>query len=209
MTADRKNPWTVLTSQDVYDNAWIRVTHRDVLTPSGNPGIYGTVHFKNWAIGVVPVDAEGCTYLVGQYRFPTDCYSWEIPEGGGTVGVDPLLSAQRELREETGLAAKHWLKLLDCDLSNSVTDERAVAYVAWDLTSGTASPDPTEQLEIRRVPLHAAFAMVASGEIRDALSVLTLQALALRWDDGRLLERTQGVTSSPASLRPGPGRPSY
>lgn len=184
-----KNPWKVVGKKEIYDNRWIRLTHHDVLTPSGDPGIYGVVHYKNWAVGVVPVDGEACTYLVGQYRFALDCYSWEIPEGGGTIGVDPLLSAQRELQEETGLAAARWLKLLDCDLSNSVSDERAIAYVAWELTSGAASPEPTEQLEIRRVPLRTAFDMVASGEIRDALSILTLQALQLRWDDGRLLDK--------------------
>ena len=186
MSFNTTNPWKVITKQDRYDNRWVRVTHHDVLTPAGEPGIYGTVHFKHLAVGVVPVDAEGYTWLVGQYRFPLDRYSWEIPEGGGVIGVPACTSAQRELREETGLHAAQWLKLLECDLSNSVTDERAVLFLAWDLTQGAATPEPTEQLQIRRVPLVDAFGMIADGTIRDAMSVLALQAVELLWKNGGL-----------------------
>jgi len=186
MSSTKKGPWTILSQQDAYENPWIRVTHHEVLTPTGTPGLYGLVHYKNLAIGVVPVDAEGHTYLVGQYRFPLDAYSWEIPEGGGAHGIDPLDSAARELREETGLAARHWRKLLEADLSNSVSDERAVAYLAWGLTVGEAEPEAIEELAVRRVPLAEAFRMVAAGEIRDALSVLSLQAVRLLQLEGKL-----------------------
>ncbi len=186
MGPDTKNPWRVLARRDRYDNRWMRVTHHDVLTPAGEPGIYGVVHFKHLAVGVVPVDAEGCTYLVGQYRFPLERYSWEIPEGGGVMGVDARESAERELREETGLHAAQWMKVLECDLSNCLTDERAVLFLAWGLTQGTAAPEPTEQLQVRRLPLLDAFGMAADGTIRDAMSVLALQSVQLLWKDGRL-----------------------
>lgn len=185
-TTVKKGPWTVLSQKDVYENPWIRLTHHEVLTPAQTAGIYGLVHYKNLAIGVVPVDADGHTYLVGQYRFPLDAYSWEIPEGGGAPGVAPLDSAARELREETGLVARHWRKLLEADLSNSVSDERAVAYLAWGLTAGEAEPEATEELVVRRVPLAEAFRMVEAGEIRDALSVLSLQAVRLLQLEGKL-----------------------
>lgn len=186
MTLEKRGPWTVLSRREAYDNRWIRVTHHEVLTPAGEPGIYGTVHYKNHALGVVPVDDEGHTFLVGQHRFPLDEYSWEIPEGGGAMDGDPRESAARELKEETGLEARHWQRLLRCDLSNSVSDERSTSFLAWGLTQGTASPDPTEQLLLRRVPLSKAFEMVASGEIQDALSVLSLQAVQLLHLQGRL-----------------------
>ncbi|MCW5735499.1 MAG: NUDIX hydrolase [Enhydrobacter sp.] len=186
MILEKRGPWTVLARRDVYDNRWIRVTHHEVLTPAGEPGIYGTVHYKNHALGIVPVDEEGHTFLVGQHRFPFDAYSWEIPEGGGTLGVDPRESAARELKEETGLEAMNWQQLLCCDLSNSTSDERSTSFLAWGLTQGTASPDPTEQLALRRVRLTEAFRMVAAGEIQDALSVLSLQAVQLLHLQGRL-----------------------
>ena len=191
------NPWTVRRADVRYDNRWIRVTHHEVLTPAGAPGIYGTVHYKNLAIGVVPVAADGTTWLVGQYRFPLEAYSWEIPEGGGAHGVDPQLSAARELAEETGLVARSWLPVLEMDLSNSVSDERAIAYVAWDLTEGPSSPEPTERLEVRRLPLTELFGLVRAGHIRDALSVATLQAIELRWRDGTLPPALAAAIGSP------------
>lgn len=186
MTLEKRGPWTVLSRRDVYDNRWIGVTHHEVLTPAGEPGIYGTVHYKNHALAIVPVDEEGYTFLVGQHRFPLDEFSWEVPEGGGTIGVDPRESAARELKEETGIEAVHWQQLLRCDLSNSTSDERSTSFLAWGLTQGTASPDPTEQLALRRLPLTEAFKMVAAGEIQDALSVLSLQAVQLLHLQGRL-----------------------
>ena len=186
MTLEKRGPWTVISKREAYDNRWIRVTHHEVITPTGGTGVYGTVHYKNLAIGIVPVDDEGHTYLVGQYRFPLDEYSWEIPEGGGVIGVDPRESAARELKEETGLEARNWQQVLRCDLSNSVSDERSTSFLAWGLTQGTASPDPTEQLVLRRLPLTEAFQMVAAGAIQDALSVLSLQAVQLLHLQGRL-----------------------
>ncbi len=180
------NPWTVRRADIRYENRWIRVSHHDVLTPAGAPGIYGTVHYKNLAIGVVPVAADGATWLVGQYRFPLGAYSWEIPEGGGPHGVDPRESAARELVEETGLVARSWLAVLEMDLSNSVSDERSISYLAWDLTEGPSQPEPTERLEVHRLPLKDVFALARAGDIRDALSLATLQAVELRWRDGAL-----------------------
>jgi hypothetical protein len=102
------NPWKVLNSSLKYDNNWIKVTEYDVINPSGGKGIYGKVHFKNIAIGIVAIDENMNIYLVGQYRFTIDQYSWEIPEGGCIIGTDPLESAKRELLEETGLKANDY-----------------------------------------------------------------------------------------------------
>lgn len=179
-----RNPWTTRSSRLAYANAWIEVTEHDVLGPTGRPGIYGTVHFRHLAIGVVPVADDGSTWLVGQHRYPLEAYSWEIPEGGGPLDVPPLESARRELAEETGLTAAGWLEIGRAHLSNSVTDEAAVAFVAWDLTEGAPDPEDTEELAVRRLPLGEAVAMAVRGEITDALSVLALQRLALLAHDG-------------------------
>ncbi|MDP4584056.1 MAG: NUDIX hydrolase [Verrucomicrobiales bacterium] len=174
-----KNPWITHNTRPVYENPWIRVTESEVTNPGGGPGIYGVVHFKNRAIGVVPVDEEGFTWLVGQYRYTLESYEWEIPEGGCPAGEPPLEAARRELAEETGLIAGHFRLLFDnLALSNSVTNERATIYLATGLTQSEASPEETEDLAIRRLPLQEAIAMVRRGEITDSISVIALLALA-------------------------------
>ena len=187
MPDEEQNPWQTLSSEVRYDNAWISVTHRDVINPSGGAGIYGHVHYKNLAIGILAVDAEGNTWLVGQYRYATDHYSWEIPEGGGDPALDPVISAQRELREETGIQASSWRLLLHMELSNSVSDELANVYLATGLTYGASSPEETEQLTLRRLPLTEAIDMALDGRITDALSVAALLRAKVELDRGELL----------------------
>ncbi|RVU01826.1 NUDIX hydrolase [Mucilaginibacter limnophilus] len=165
------NPWKTLSSAEKYDNPWINVTQYEVINPSGNPGIYGKVHFKNLAIGVIPLDEDMNTYLVGQYRYPLNAYSWEIPEGGGPLGVDALESAKRELLEETGLKASEWTEVQRMHLSNSVSDELAIIYLARNLEQFEAEPEETEQLVIKKVTFEEAYLMVLNGEITDSMSV--------------------------------------
>ena len=176
--SDTKNPWKTLSVTEVYDNAWIHVDEHDVINPSGNPGIYGTVHFKNLACGIIPLDDDNATWIVGQYRYTLDKYSWEIPMGGILVGKDPLAGAQRELKEETGLTADHWQVILNVYLSNSITDEAGVVYVAEGLTAGEPEFEDTEQIEIRKLPFADVVRMVNDEEITDALSVAGILKLA-------------------------------
>ena len=170
-----KNPWQIISEKEVYDNKWINVTEYDVINPNGGKGIYGKIHFKNIAIGIVVLDDELNTYLVGQYRFATNEYSWEIPEGGGALNADPLESAKRELLEETGLVAKEWEPILKLHLSNSVSDEYSIIYLARQLEQHTAMPEETEQLIIKKIPFEEAWKMVEDGLITDAISVAAFQ----------------------------------
>lgn len=162
-----------------YENPWLTLWHDEVTRPDGSPGIYGVVHFANLAAGVVALDADDRIVLVGQHRYTLDAWSWEIPEGGVPAGEDPLVGARRELREETGIDAAAWRELARVDLSNSVTDEQAVLYLATDLRHGDAAPEPTEALEVRWVPFTEALAMTIDGRITDALSVLAIQRVGL------------------------------
>ena len=172
--SDRSNPWTTLGSRPIYDNPWINVREDQIVRPDGQPGIYGVVHFKNRAVGVLPVDDQGRIWLVGQYRYTLGRYSWEIPEGGGRLSVPPLESARRELKEETGIEANQWEQIVHLHLSNSVTDEQALAYLATELTIGEPEPDEDEVLRIRRVHFREVIEMVERGEITDSLSVVAI-----------------------------------
>ena len=176
-------PWMIRSSERAYSNPWISVDHHDVTHPDGSPGLYGVVRYANIAIGVLPVFEDGTVPLVGQHRFPSDTYSWELPEGGGPLAQDPLLSAQWELAEETGYRARHWHELIGFDVSNSVSDERSICFLAWDLEPGEAMPDPSEQLDHRRVPFSDLLTLCLNGEIRDSLTLimaLTADARARR-----------------------------
>lgn len=175
------NPWKTLDAEIAYESAWIRVTKSNVLNPAGKPAVYSWVHFRHLAIGIVPMDKEKNTWLVGQYRYPLNEYSWEIPEGGGKHDIDPVESAKRELLEETGISAKNFHELMRMHLSNSVTDELSISYLATGLEFGEAEPEESEVLQIKKISLDEAFEWVMKGKITDAISVATLQRL--KWMD--------------------------
>lgn len=176
---EEKNPWTLISNETVYENDWIKVEHHEVLNPSQKEGIYGKVHFKNVAIGIIPIDENGFTWLVGQYRYPLNAYSWEIPEGGGKIGVPTLDSAKRELKEETGIIANKWATIQHIHTSNSVSDEGGIIYIAEELSFSTAQPEETEELVIKKVSLKEVLAMILKGEITDSLSLAGIFRLRL------------------------------
>ena len=166
--------WKKLSSRTVYENDWMAVREDHVINPGGGENLYGHVHFKNRAVAIVPLDDRGNTWLVGQQRYTLAAYSWELPMGGAPLEEDPLTAAQRELREETGLAARQWTEIMRLHTSNSITDEFGVVYIAEELTEGEPEFEETEDLQIRKLPLDDAVAMVNAGEITDAISIAAL-----------------------------------
>jgi 8-oxo-dGTP pyrophosphatase MutT (NUDIX family) len=179
MSDDQKNPWTTLSVREMYENRWIKVDEHQVINPSGGKGIYGKVHFKNKAIGIVPLDENNNTWLVGQWRYPLNEWSWEIPEGGGSMDHDPLDSAKRELKEETGFTAKTWKQIIRTHLSNSVSDEEGFIFLAEGLVEGNSELEETEaDMKIWKLPLKEALQMVIDGKITDSLTVMGILAVA-------------------------------
>ena len=185
MKNEQKNPWTILSSHQTYDNPWISVTEHQVLNPSGNPGIYGAIHFKNQAIGVIPYEA-GYIWMVGQYRFVLEEYCWEIPEGGGPIGEQPIEAAIRELKEETGLVAGKMEPILEMHLSNSVSDEWGIVFLATNLRQEEASPEETEELQVKKIKLEDAYQAVERREITDSLTVAAIYKMMLMKMEGTL-----------------------
>src|SRR5262245_6737003 len=171
---DPFGPWVRRSRTTRYENDWIEVYHDEVARPDGSPGIYGVVHFRTRAVGAVVLDEKDRVLLVGQYRYTLDRDSWEIPEGGSPYDEAPLDGMKRELAEETGHEAASWRELIRFSLSNSVTDEEGVLYVATDLTPGTPSPDATEQLRTRWVTLGEAMDLIQRREIHDVMTQVGL-----------------------------------
>ncbi|MDH5454475.1 MAG: NUDIX hydrolase [Gammaproteobacteria bacterium] len=173
--------WKRLSGKVVYENDWMQVREDEVINPGGGRNAYGHVHFKNRAVAIVPLDDDEHTWLVGQDRYTLGEYSWEVPMGGAPLAEDPLDAARRELREETGIVAANWSKLMDLHTSNSITDEVGHVFVATDLTFAETAFEETEDLAIRRLPLADAVQMVVAGDITDAMSVAALlRVYALR-----------------------------
>ena len=180
------NPWKIVSEKKIYTNPWITLTEYDVINPNGGKGIYGKVHFKNIAVGVLVLDENLNTYLVGQYRFTLSSYSWEMPEGGCPVGSEPLDSAKRELLEETGLVADEWTELFQMHLSNSVSDELAIIFLARKLHQGEAEPEETEQLVVKKIPFAELVNMVEEGLITDSMTVAAVYKVQLLFLQGKL-----------------------
>lgn len=176
---ERVGGWKQVTRDVVYDNPWIQVSHEAVLRPNGTEGIYGVVHFKSRAIGVVAIDDENNTWLVKQSRYPNNEITVEIPEGGGPLDEDPLDAAKRELEEETGFKAERWKLLMELRTSNSVTDEVAYIYLARGLLPGKQALEDTEDIELVKVSVDRAIEMAMNGEIVDAMSVAALLKVAV------------------------------
>ncbi|MGY6743299.1 MAG: NUDIX domain-containing protein [Cecembia sp.] len=172
------NPWTTKSKQVIYENPWIVLEEHQVINPSGKDGIYGKVSFKNKALGIIPLDQNGNTWLVGQYRYTLNEYSWEIPMGGGPIEKGILDSAKRELKEETGLTAEKWTEIMRIHTSNSVTDEEGFIFLAEGLTEGETEFEETEDLKVIKLPLQEAIQKVMVGEITDAISIAGLLKIA-------------------------------
>ncbi len=203
-TAD--GPWQRVDRRVAYENPWLTVWHDEVIRPDGAPGIYGVVHFVNRAIGVLAIDEADRVLLVGQHRYPLDSYSWEIPEGGGGPDEAALDAARRELAEETGVRAASWRELGRAALSNSVTDELAVFFIATGLRSGVAAPEETEALQTRWVSFDEALAMTLDGRIDDALSILAIQREALHRRAGGSAVTGPRIGPGPDATNPRRGR---
>jgi 8-oxo-dGTP pyrophosphatase MutT (NUDIX family) len=193
----RIGPWLRRSRRVAYENPWITIWHDEVTRPDGAAGVYGVVHFSNLAAGVLALDEYDRVLLVGQHRYALDAYSWELPEGGVPDGETAVDGARRELLEETGVAAAEWRELARVHLSNSVSDELAVLFLATGLTLGTANPDGTEDLELRWVPFDDVLAMIVDGRITDAMTVVAVQRLALEGyrDSAGHLGPTRAVAS--------------
>jgi 8-oxo-dGDP phosphatase len=186
MNSEEKNPWTVISRKTVYETPWISVAHHEVINRSGAEGIYGTIHYKNYAIGILALDEHNNTWIVGQYRFPMEEYTWEIPEGGGPIGIDPLISAKRELLEEAGIEAKQWQLIQHMQLSNSASDEVAFLFLARDLSYHKPEPDETEVLQQRRISFNELYLMVQDGRVNDSLTVAAVLKVKLMMLEGLL-----------------------
>ena len=173
--------WSTTGSRTVYENPWVRVREDAVVRPDGSPGIYGVVEVRSPAVFVVAVTAAEEVVLVTVDRYTTGRSGPEVP-AGGSDGEDLLVAAQRELREETGLAASSWRALGAVDSLNGVAAAPGQVFLASGLREvGGAETELEGISDVRRVPLPELVAMLGRGEVTDneTLGALLLALVAL------------------------------
>jgi 8-oxo-dGTP pyrophosphatase MutT (NUDIX family) len=166
-----KNPWRTRSSRIAYQNPWIRVREDQVVRPDGGDGIYGVVEIRP-SVGVIAFNEREEVVLVGQWRYPHDRYSWEIPRGGSHEGeADMLEVAKRELAEEAGVTAQTWEYIGAVDCCNGVVNDVQSLYVAGNLTLVETNPDPEEEIAVVWKPFREAVAMCIDGRITEVSSI--------------------------------------
>lgn len=180
--------WSIRTARTIYQDPWLRIRGYEVINPNGGAGHYAILSPKTLAIAVVPIDSDGCVRLVSQPRFATGGYSWELPAGGGDPHLDPLIGAQRELREETGCTASNWQQILHFQMSNSLSDEIAFGFLATGLSEGDATPDEMEHLTPLHLPFAEAMKWATDGRIQHGLTIILLLRVYQMAKDGMLDE---------------------
>jgi 8-oxo-dGTP pyrophosphatase MutT (NUDIX family) len=180
-----ESPWRQDSRQARFENPWFRIYEDQAWNRrAGRHFPYGIISFVNQAVGIVALEPDERIWLVGQHRYATGEFSWELPMGGVPPSLCLLDGARKELQEETGLAAAHWEPLLQrVHLSNSVTDETGAVFLARELSEGQMAPEASEELWVIRTPLEEAVAATLDGRITDSLTVAGLLALVARASD--------------------------
>jgi ADP-ribose pyrophosphatase len=161
----------IVSSVEKYKNRLFTVTEEHAVEPGGFEIKRAIVHHRGSAV-MTPVDDRKRVLLVRQYRLPAQGFLWELPAGSVDEGEKPLQTAKRELKEETGYRAKNWTKLVSFFPSPGFLTEKMTIFLATGLTAGTATPMGDERIETRWFTSKEIEAAIASGEIRDAKTML-------------------------------------
>ena len=178
---EHPDPYTVLDRRLLYESPWVRLREDRFQHRRGAQGQYVVCGFMRTACGVVALDEQDRVVLVGQWRYPLERYSWELPEGGGDAIESPYEAIRRELAEEAGLTAKVWEPLAFFHPSNSSTEEEAFLFLATELSPAEGHhAEDDEELLLHREPFQDCLRRILSGEITDSLTVMALLALQAR-----------------------------
>lgn len=157
----------------LYTGTVIEVRLETVRFPDGRSFPLEVVHHPGGA-AVVALDENGRVCLVHQYRHVARGFLWELPAGRRTPGEDPMITVQRELREEGGSIAGSWESLGTLATSPGVFSEVVYLYLAQELTFVSRALEDEEFLETHWIPLDEALDWAADGRISDAKTLAGL-----------------------------------
>lgn len=163
-----------LKSQEIFRGRIVNLRVDTVLLPDQRQSTREVIEHVP-AVAIVALDDKGNIIMVRQFRKPVEEVLLEIPAGLMDSGEEPLISAKRELREETGLTASHWEKILSYYSTPGFTNECLHLYLATGLSQGEVDPDEDEFVEIVSMPLEKAYDMIFKGQIKDGKSIIGIQ----------------------------------
>ena len=169
---------TMLESQEIFAGRVIRVTYDTVRLENGNTSTREVVHHHGGAC-ILPVDEAGNVYLVRQFRYAIGEEIWELPAGKLEAGEDPFEAARLELGEECGLTADHFEDLGVVYPTVGYDSERIYIWAATGLHPAAQHLDEDEFLDVVKMPLEKALALVLDGTIRDSKTQVGLMKYAL------------------------------
>ena len=163
----------LLKSETTYQGRAFSVRRDHLLTPGGQTVKYDIVQHTG-SIALIPVDADGQIHFVRQYRHAAQVDLLELPAGTLEPGEPPAEAAAREIREETGMAAKNLKEIGSFYLAPGYSTELMHVFLATDLVHDPLAPDDDEFLKVEKIPVAEALRMAESGQIQDAKSLAAL-----------------------------------
>lgn len=164
---------TILDEQTVYQGKFLTVTHSDVRLPNGHTSGRDIVRHPGGVV-IVAIGDQGEVYLEHQYRTPLDQVIVELPAGKREPDEAPELTARRELKEETGLVARHWEKLGELITTPGFSDEVLHLYLATGLSKEEDAKDEDEFVEVFAMPFDQAYQKAMSGALPDGKTIAGL-----------------------------------
>jgi len=171
---------TGISSENIFDGNLLHVRRDTVKLPNGKTATREWIKHPG-ASSVIPMLEDGSVILVKQYRYPVGKITLEVPAGKlDAPEEDPLVCAERELSEETGYTADKIEKLTTIATTVGFSNEYIHLYIATGLHSGKQHTDDDEFINVVKVPLQEAVAMVNDGRIIDAKSVVSILMAAAR-----------------------------
>lgn len=177
-------PWQILETELVYRDAFVALTLDRVIRPDAKAGKHVVVEMKP-GVCVLPLDLNGFVHLTREFHYAIGRVSLEGVSGGIEAGENPLVTAQRELKEELGLHADHWKSLTTLDPYTTIIRSPVELFLATRLSPVLACPEGTEQIESVALPLEQAVQWVASGQITHGPTCVALLLLARQEETGR------------------------
>lgn len=173
------NTWKTKTSKIVYENGRFSVREDQIVRPDGTEGIFYVMD-RAPVVVMIPLTKENEVYLIRINRYTTRKTHWELP-AGSSDGQDELVAAKRELKEETGLISKDWVKIGEFEVAPGMTGQMTHVFVARDVEATSEDEHEEENIDkMQKFPFKKILQMIESGKIVNGPSIAAIMSVGLK-----------------------------